>query len=58
LEFKYRSGLEGLKSFSYLILNKNEILAPPISSSFMAPKLVTRDSVAVDYSQFLKYNNT
>jgi hypothetical protein len=32
-------GLEGLESPSYLILNKKEILASPIPSGFVAPKL-------------------
>jgi hypothetical protein len=32
-------GLEGLKSHSYLKLNKDEILALQIPSGFVAPKL-------------------
>jgi hypothetical protein len=34
--------LEGLKSPPYSILNKEGILAPPIPSGFMAPKLALR----------------
>jgi hypothetical protein len=38
-EFKYRRGLEGLKSPPYSILNKEGILAPPIPSGFVSSKL-------------------
>jgi hypothetical protein len=41
-ELKYRRGLEGLKSPSYLKLNKEGILAPPIPSGIVAPKLALR----------------
>jgi hypothetical protein len=34
--------LEGLKSPSYSILNKEEILSPPITSDFPAPKLALK----------------
>jgi hypothetical protein len=34
--------LEGLKFFSYSILNKKRIIAPPILSGFLAPKLALR----------------
>jgi hypothetical protein len=40
-------GLEGLKSPSYSKLNKEWILASPIPSRFVAPKLVLR---VLDYS--------
>jgi hypothetical protein len=35
-EFKYRRGLEGLKSPPYSILNKEGILASPIPSDFVS----------------------
>jgi hypothetical protein len=44
-ELKYRRGLEGLKSPSYLKLNKEGILAPPIPSGIVAPKLALREAL-------------
>jgi hypothetical protein len=38
-ELKYWSGLENLKSHSYLKLNKKKILAHSIPSDFVAPRL-------------------
>jgi hypothetical protein len=45
-ESKNRRGLEGLKFFSYSKLNEG-ILAPPISSDFVAPKLALMEESSI-----------
>jgi hypothetical protein len=44
-ESKYRRGLEGLKYLSYSKLYKERILAPPIPSGFVAPKLALNGGI-------------